>query len=552
LNSRWIEACENGRNWSLYNKTPPSKRQINLHTAPTSMSRFLVVLGTTSHSGKSTLVAAICRLLSDRGLKVAPFKSQNMSLNSWVTRSGGEMGIAQAVQAWAARVEPTEQMNPILLKPKGDRTSQVIVMGRPVADRSAAEYYQDMEPLKEVVDRAIAELEREYDYIIVEGAGGAAEINLFDRDIANIYVARLLQAPIILVGDIERGGVFASLFGSVELLPQDLRPLVRGLVINKFRGDPAILGSGLSKLTELTGVPVLGVLPYLDLDLPSEDSVSLGDKRSAPAGESLEIAVIRLPRISNFTDFEPLERLAHVRYVSLSEPLGHPDAVIIPGTKNTVSDLREMQEKGMDRQIKSLENTPVLGICGGYQMLGREIVDCGIEDTVGSIPALGLLDAITRFDLYEKKTVQVEKTVTGSGPILEPIQGQRVKGYEIHMGQTSPAEEHAFGDDGAVSGSGIVIGTYLHGLFDNENFRAAFLDFLRRRKEEKSDEGKKENKEKSMHEVEKSSETGRPQIQSDAIASEGYALQSDGFDRLARATEAHLDMKKIYQMLDLD
>ncbi len=498
------------------------------------MSHFLVVLGTTSHSGKSTLVAALCRLLSERGFKVAPFKSQNMSLNSWVTTSGGEIGIAQAVQAWAAGVEPTEYMNPILLKPKGDRTSQVIVLGKPVADKSAAEYYRDIEGLKEVVDRSIRKLEKEYDYIIVEGAGGAAEINLFDRDIANIYVARRLQAPIILVGDIERGGVFASLFGSVVLLPDDIRPLVRGLVINKFRGDPAILGSGLQRLEELTSVPVLGVLPYLDLDIPSEDSVSLGDKRAGPAGYGLEIAVIRLSRISNFTDFEPLERLARVRYVGLSEPLGSPDAVIIPGTKNTVSDLREMQEKGMARQIQSLVNTPVLGICGGYQMLGKEIIDCGIEDTVGAVPGLGLLDATTRFDLYEKKTVQVEKTVTGGGPILEPIRGQKVRGYEIHMGVTSPKEDSAFGDDGAVSESGIVIGTYLHGLFDNHNFRTAFLDFLRSRKKNQSGES-----ESVLSEVE-------------AMRSEARAAESDGFANLARATESHLDIKKIWQMLDLD
>ncbi|MDM7912542.1 MAG: cobyric acid synthase, partial [Methanotrichaceae archaeon] len=244
------------------------------------MTRFIVVLGTTSHSGKSTLVAALCRSLSNRGLRVAPFKSQNMSLNSWVTSNGSEIGIAQAVQAWAARTKPNEFMNPILLKPKGDRTSQVIVLGRPVADRSAEEYYRGIDGLKEVVDRSIQELEKEYDYIVVEGAGGAAEINLFDRDIANIYVARHLKAPIILVGDIERGGVFASLFGTVQLLPEDIRHLVKGLVINKFRGDPAILENGLSSLEKLTGVPVLGVLPYLDLDIPSEDSVSLGDKKS--------------------------------------------------------------------------------------------------------------------------------------------------------------------------------------------------------------------------------------------------------------------------------
>jgi adenosylcobyric acid synthase len=454
-----------------------------------------------------------------------------MSLNSWVTKNGSEIGIAQAVQAWAARVEPTEFMNPILLKPKGDRTSQVIVLGRPMADKSAEQYYRDIEGLKGVVDQSIKELENDYDYIVVEGAGGAAEINLFDRDLANIYVARLLKAPIILVGDIERGGVFASLYGTVDLLPDDIRPLVKGLVINKFRGDPAILGTGMKRLEELTGVPVLGVLPYLDLAIPSEDSVSLGDKKAALAGDQVDIAVIRLPRISNFTDFEPLEREAHVRYVSLKDDLGHPDAVIIPGTKNTVSDLLEMQGTGMADQILSLQNTPVLGICGGYQMLGREIIDCGIEDTVGSIPGLGLLDAVTRFDLYEKRTVQVKKTVTGGGPILDPIMGQDVKGYEIHMGVTCPSDANAFGDDGAVSKSGIVIGTYLHGLFDNENFRGAFLDFLRSRKS--------------------------PVRVQDRVPSlnKGPLKESakeDGFAGLATATASYLDMKMIWSMLGLD
>jgi adenosylcobyric acid synthase len=482
------------------------------------MSRFLVVLGTTSHSGKSTIVAALCRLLSNRGFRVAPFKSQNMSLNSWVTCNGSEIGIAQAVQAWAARTEPCEFMNPILLKPKGDRTSQVIVLGKPVADRSAEEYYQGIEGLKTVVDQSLMELEKDYDYIVVEGAGGAAEINLFERDIANIYVARHLQAPIILVGDIERGGVFASLYGTVKLLPEDIRSLVVGLVINKFRGDPAILESGLDSLAELTGIPVLGVLPYLDLAIPSEDSVSLGDKR-ARSGSSVEIAVIKLPRISNFTDFESLERFARVRYVALGEPLGNPDAVIIPGTKNTISDLKEIREKGMDRQILSLKNTPVLGICGGYQMLGREIVDCGIEDTVGTVPGLGLLDAVTRFDLYEKRTVQVRKMVTGGGPILKNIQGQEVTGYEIHMGITSPQGEAAFGDDGAVAENGLVIGTYLHGIFENENFRNAFLDCLYKRKNLVRD-------------------------QNDA--------RGDGFDELAKAVEASLDLEKVWRMLDLE
>jgi adenosylcobyric acid synthase len=498
------------------------------------MARFIVVLGTTSHSGKSTLVAALCRILRNRGLRVAPFKSQNMSLNSWVTSNGSEIGIAQAMQAWAAGVEPTEFMNPILLKPKGDRTSQVIVLGKPVADKSADEYYKGIDGLKEVVDRALDELENKYDYIVVEGAGGAAEINLYDRDIANIYVAERLQAPIILVGDIERGGVFASLFGTVQLLPPQIRSLVKGLVINKFRGDPAILEPGLESLEKLTGIPVLGVMPYLNLTLPSEDSVSLGDKIQANKMASgkddlVEIAVIKLPRISNFTDFEALEQSARIRYVALDEPLGKPDAVIIPGTKNTVSDLEEMKQCGLDRQILALKDVPVLGICGGYQILGREIIDCGIEDTVGTVQGLGLLDAVTRFDLYEKKTVQTRKKVTGGGPILGRIQGQEVTGYEIHMGVTFPKDEAAFGDDGAVAKDGLVIGTYLHGIFENENFRNAFLDYLysRRKTVQNSASGQIHN--------------SRPTT----------SHEGDVYDELAKAVEANLRMGEIWKMLAL-
>jgi adenosylcobyric acid synthase len=517
------------------------------------LSKFIVVLGTSSHSGKSIIVTGLCRILSNLGLRVAPFKSQNMSLNSWVTFSGAEIGIAQAVQAWAARAEPSEFMNPILLKPKGDRTSQVIVLGRPMADKSAEEYYKDIEGLKGVVDASLRELEKEYDYIVVEGAGGAAEINLFDRDLANIFVARHLQAPILLVGDIERGGVFASLYGTMQLLPEDIRPLVKGLVINKFRGDPAILTPGLEDLERMTGVPVLGVLPYLSISIPSEDSVSLQDKRGdrsmamekmpgmREAGQ-VEIAVIRLPRISNFTDFEPLEGYARVRYVELGEELGEPDAVIIPGTKNTVSDLNEMKEKGMDRQILALRDTlqdrPILGICGGYQMLGREIVDSGVEDTAGTIPGLGLLDAVTRFDLYEKRTVQVRKLVTGSGPILEKIRGQELSGYEIHMGVTEAGCEKAFEDDGAVAGGGLVIGTYLHGIFENENFRNAFLDYLYGRKNLVLEKGARESVASENSETEN-------------VSLKGATREKDAFDDLAGAMYAHLDMVKVLKMLDL-
>jgi adenosylcobyric acid synthase len=488
------------------------------HTPGTAMTRYLVILGATSHSGKSTLVMALCKLLHNRGLSVAPFKSQNMSLNSWVTVDGCEIGIAQAVQAWAAGAEPSEFMNPILLKPKGDRTSQVIILGHPIADKSAEEYYKEIDNLKYIVDKALIELEKKYEYIIVEGAGGAAEINLFERDIANIYIARRLKAPIILVGDIERGGVFASLYGTFKLLPDDIRDLIKGFVINKFRGDPSILESGLQSLEQLTGIPILGVMPYLDLAIPSEDSVSLGDKKPLKKENLVEIAIIKLPRISNFTDFELLERCAHVRYVGLREYLGKPDAVIIPGTKNTISDLEKMKKTGMDQQILKLQDTPILGICGGYQMLGKEIIDCGIEDKYGTIQGLSLLNAVTRFDSYEKKTVQVRKRVTGNSPILNKIKGQEISGYEIHMGQTIHTCEKAFEDDGAVDNNGIVIGTYLHGIFNNENFRNAFLDYLYDKK----------------NMLRQATSVG------------------EGFDDLAKAVAENVDIDRILEMLNLE
>ena len=454
--------------------------------------KHLLILGTASHVGKSAVVTALCRILSEEW-RVVPFKAQNMSLNSWITKDGKEIGIAQAIQAKAAGIEPTVDMNPVLLKPKGDRLSQVIILGEPYADKEAGEYYGSIEKMHDVLRGALERLENEYDIIVMEGAGGAAEINLYERDIVNIGTARLTSAPIIIVGDIERGGVFASLYGTIELLPPDVRANVKGFIINKFRGDPAILEPGLRELEELTGIPVVGVLPYFNIQIPSEDSVSIGDKagkmkrslkRSGSSDiYSVEIAVIRFPRISNFTDFEPLENLAHVRYVELDEELGTPDAVILPGTKNTISDLYDLRQSGMDVQIKRLKgNVPIIGICGGYQMLGKRIVDSGIENGEAiQVDGLGLLDITTVFDAYEKTTTQVTKTVNGGGAILESIKGETISGYEIHMGVTeSPTP--VFGDDGCMDESVLVIGTYLHGLFDNENVRRAFLTYLLEKK----------------------------------------------------------------------
>ncbi|MEM2933401.1 MAG: cobyric acid synthase [Methanocellales archaeon] len=447
------------------------------------MTKYLMIQGTASHVGKSTLVTALCKIFADRGIKVAPFKAQNMSLNSWVTKDGFEIGIAQAIQAKAAGLEPEVDMNPVLLKPKGDMISQVVVLGKPYADRRAGEYYRDSHGMLEIVKAALHRLSKKFELIIIEGAGGTAEINLYDRDIVNMRVAKLVKAPVILVGDIERGGVFASLYGSLALLRKEERKLVKGLIINKFRGDLRILEPGLRQLERLTKVKVLGVIPYSNIDIPSEDSVSLREKkrRNSP----IEIAVIKLPRISNFTDFEPLEKEVSVRYVGLYEDLGNPDAIIIPGTKNTIADLQALREAKMDAQILNFAGKiPIIGICGGYQMLGEAIVDEAIEgDRKAVVRGLGLLPALTRFERYEKQTKQVRKKIRGFGPILGRIKDRYIWGYEIHMGVTeTQPKRHIFGSDGCIDDSGLTLGTYLHGLFENEHFRLAFLQYLKEQK----------------------------------------------------------------------
>lgn len=442
----------------------------------------LMILGTASHVGKSTVVAAVCRLLSDRGCSVAPFKSQNMSLNSYVTLDGAEIGIAQAMQAVAARVEPRAEMNPILLKPKGDRCSQIVLMGRPYRDVAIADYYRETDALLERALEAYDRLAADHDCIVIEGAGGAAEVNLYARDIANIRLAERLRLPIVLVADIERGGVFAQVCGTIALLPAPIRPLVRGVIVNKFRGDPALFADGVKIVEALSGVPVFGVLPYAELELPSEDSLSIGDKRSGD--HPVRIAVVRFPRISNFTDFEALERRAAVEYVRPGAPLTGYDCVILPGTKNTMEDLAQLLASGgADEVVRArAAGIPVLGICGGYQMLGRTVEDTGFEDRVGTLPGLGLLSVETRFAAYEKTTRQSERVARPAGPILTRM--ETVQGYEIHMGETvlDPGTSPAFGDDGAVSEDGLVIGTYLHGLFQNPSAVDGLLSYLHERR----------------------------------------------------------------------
>jgi adenosylcobyric acid synthase len=475
-----------------------------------------MVLGTASHVGKSTIVAALCRSLVNRGYQVAPFKSQNMSLNSFVTPDGCEIGIAQAMQAVAAKLTPDADMNPVLLKPKGGTVSQVVLLGHPYKDVAISAYYQETDYLLDVAVESAKRLLAKYGHIVVEGAGGAAEVNLYSRDIANIRLAKTLKMPIILVADIERGGVFASVYGTVQLLPPEVRDLVKGIIINKFRGDPGIFSPGISIIEELTGIPVLGVVPFCNIPLPSEDSLSIGDKI---AGQyPVRIAILRLPHISNFTDFELLEQHAAVDYVTPGEPLKEYDCIIIPGTKNTIEDLLELHRSGGAEELNRIRRAgvPIIGICGGYQMLGRELHDTGVESREGIYPGLGFLNGVTRFISYEKNTTQVRHQANPVHPILSGI--GEVNGYEIHMGITDRGDDlEAFDNEGAVSADGLVIGTYMHGLLSNPPVVNALLSYLYEKK-------------------------GEPFTQ---LTESGAA---DPYDQLAMHLEEHVDMKRVVQI----
>jgi adenosylcobyric acid synthase len=401
-----------------------------------------------------------------------------------VTPDGGEIGMAQAMQAFAAKIDPHTDMNPILLKPKGDCISQIVLFGRPYKDVPITDYYLETKSLLNQAVGAFNRLLAMYGQVIVEGAGGAAELNLYDRDIANIQLAQVLKIPMILVADIERGGVFAQVIGTLELLPDDVKPLVRGIIINKFRGNPQIFKQGIAMIEERTGIPVLGVVPYFDLLLPSEDSLSLCDKKASQ--NTVRVAVIRLPRISNFTDFELLERHAAVEYVPLHSPLDRYDCIIIPGTKNTVEDLQELKRAGGDKEIARARarGVPIIGICGGYQMLGKEIVDAGFESAKGTYQGIGLLDHVTRFISYDKHTRQVRRRANDIPPILSSM--GEVDGYEIHTGVTEPGhEKEALAGDGRVSADGLVFGTYMHGLFQNPSAVNALLSYLYAQRKER-------------------------------------------------------------------
>ena len=463
----------------------------------------LMVQGTASGVGKSLLAAAFCRIFARAGYRVAPFKSQNMALNAAVTLEGGEIGRAQAAQAAAAGIEPTVDMNPILLKPEPGYRSQVVVRGRAVTSVTWREYQRMHAELLPIVAESLARLRRAWDLVIIEGAGSPAEINLRDSDIVNMQVARMADAPVVLVGDIDRGGVFAALLGTLALLDPADRARVGGLIVNRFRGDMTVLSPGLVELSARAGVPVLGVVPYLDARLvPSEDSLDLDEPTRWGTSGALDIAVVRFPLISNFDEFEPLaaEPGVGVRFVRGAGEIRDADVIVLPGSKGTVSDLRWLFETGFAQAIQraAADGKPIVGVCGGYQMLGEAVHDpARVESDVPSTRALGLLPVVTTF-APEKTTIRVRARVGGACGLFSGAAGSDVVAYEIHAGRTSPSALSPFTieerggvpvreADGAVSPDGNVVGTYLHGLFANDSLRRAFLHSLAERKGVDSD-----------------------------------------------------------------
>ncbi|SMF86870.1 adenosylcobyric acid synthase (glutamine-hydrolysing) [Paenibacillus uliginis N3/975] len=508
--------------------------------------RTIMLQGTASDVGKSVVTTALCRIFKQDGYRVAPFKSQNMALNSYVTPDGKEIGRAQGVQAEACGIAATTDMNPVLLKPMQEMNSQVVVHGKPYKNLSARDYRSGFLPeAKRIVVEAVNRLRDAYDIVVMEGAGSPAEINLKQNDIVNMNMAAWAEAPVLLVADIDRGGVFAFIVGTLELLEPHERERVQGFIINKFRGDVALLQPGLDWLEERTGIPVLGVLPYADdLDIEAEDSVALEQWKGKVLPENdLDIAVVALPHISNFTDIDPLaaERDVRIRYVRRPQELGTPDAIIIPGTKSTMADLHWMQENGLaDALVSYAKDGAVTGICGGYQMLGERLRDpYGAEAEAGAvIDGLGLLPMETVF-AADKRTERVRGTVIASSLRNTPLYDCSVEGYEIHMGRSLPTaadvaaeplmELQAMGKDradfagfdGLLHPNGRIMGTYLHGLFHNDAFRRGWLNGLREAK-------------------------GMAALPCEL----NFAAQREAaFDRLADQVRSHLDMESIYRIL---
>lgn len=509
------------------------------------MKGSIMIQGTMSNVGKSVLAGGLCRVLKQDGYSVSPFKSQNMALNSFITKEGLEMGRAQVMQAEAAGIEPVSAMNPILLKPTSDTGSQVIIGGKPAGTMSAVEYYRHKQDYIPYIMEAYEELKRKYDVIVIEGAGSPAEINLKQDDIVNMGLAELVNAPVLLAGDIDRGGVFAQLIGTVMLLEEKERQRIKGIIINKFRGDVSILKPGLTMLEERAGIPVLGVVPYFYLDIDEEDSLTERFQKKENAG-LVDIAVIRLPRISNFTDIAPLEALeeAGVRYVGTPSEFGEPDAVILPGSKNTIRDLLWMRQNGLEAKILRFasEGGLAFGICGGYQMLGQEVSDPDGAEQKGTVRGLGLLPTRTVFE-KEKTRTRVQGRFLAAEGILKELSGTELEGYEIHMGETF-LSEHAKSfvefeditdkdDSGAadISGNvradgaqcGNVYGCYVHGIFDAPGCAKGFLSALLKQK---------------------------GYDPSGIQATDWKAYKEEQYDKLADIIRESLDMERIYQIIE--
>ena len=439
------------------------------------MAKNIMIQGTMSNAGKSLIAAGLCRIFKQDGYKVAPFKSQNMALNSFITADGKEMGRAQVVQAQAAGIAPDVRMNPILLKPTTDVGSQIIVNGVVQGNMRAMEYYRRKREFLPAVLEAYHALEQEFDIIVIEGAGSPAEINLKSEDIVNMGLAKLVDAPVLLVGDIDRGGVFAQLYGTIALLEPEEQRRVKGTIVNKFRGDRAILQPGIDILERICGVPVAGVVPYAHLDIDDEDSLSTRFQ-SSQVRKAVDIAVIKLPRISNFTDVSPLERYENVsvRYVERADQLHQPDMILLPGTKSTIADLLWLRQSGLEAGIlkEAARGCVIFGICGGYQMLGTSISDPqGVEAAgITQVKGLGLLDMDTVFQ-GEKVQLQTSGTLGPIPGVLHSLSGLRYRGYEIHMGRSAqPALP--------VQCSGNVYGSYIHGIFDAEGIGDAIVKDL--------------------------------------------------------------------------
>lgn len=504
--------------------------------------KCLMIQGTGSSVGKSLLVTALCRIFKQDGFKVAPFKSQNMALNSFITPAGQEMGRAQVVQAQACGIVPDASMNPILLKPTSDQGAQVIILGKVFDNLKAGEYYNYRPQFLDIIKEAYKKLAVDYEIVVIEGAGSPAEINLREKDMVNMTMAEIADAPVVLVGDIDKGGVFAWLAGTMSLLTEEERKRVKGVVINKFRGDEKILKPGLVMLEEILKLPVLGVVPYVNTNIDDEDSVTEEFYRREGVGErEIQVVVVNVPYMSNFTDFNVLRYFPDValRYINRGEALGNPDIVILPGSKNTLADLLYLRESGLEKQLLAYHQKggSIIGICGGFQMLGQRLADpCFIESELGEIEGLGLLEMSTVIGA-NKMTNQVEAVVVGEKhPFLQGMKGEVLEGYEIHMGTAIHCStNHPFIEirkrqgkevsvlDGVSDSTGRVWGTYLHGIFDNTAFTRKLLNNIRRKKR-----------------LAPLTETP-PSYRK---------LQEAEYDRLAAVVRKSLDMPAIYKILE--